>query len=79
MPLKIRMKAGESSFITTNLYFNEFAEEPKLSLEELVKKLRGERDNFTTTPRWLEWIKNERVARYYELARSGILEKYGTG
>jgi hypothetical protein len=60
-------------------YFNEFAEEPKLSLEELVEKLRGERDNFTTTPRWLEWIKNERVARYYELARSGILEKYGTG
>lgn len=58
-------------------YFNEFADEPKLPLEELVEKVRAERDNFKTTSRWLEWIAKERIARYYESAHAAILEKYG--
>lgn len=58
-------------------YFNDFAVEPKLPLEQLVEKLRAERENFTTMSRWLEWIKNERITRYYESAHGGILEKYG--
>lgn len=58
-------------------YFNEFADEPKPPLEELVEKLKAERDNFKTTSRWLEWIKNERIARYYESAHAAILQKYG--
>jgi hypothetical protein len=59
-------------------YFNEFTDEPKLPLEELVAKLRAERDNFKTTSSWLEWIKKERIARYYESAHAAILEKYGS-
>jgi hypothetical protein len=58
-------------------YFNEFAGEPKLSLEQVVEKSGAARVNFATTSRWLEWIKDERIARYYESARTGILERYG--
>jgi hypothetical protein len=53
-------------------YFNEFADEPKLPLEELVEKLRSERANFETMPKWLEWIKKERIGRYFESAHAAI-------
>ncbi len=55
-------------------YFNDFADEPKLPLEELVAKLRDERANFETTPKWLEWIKRERIVRYFESAHTAIVE-----
>jgi hypothetical protein len=55
-------------------YFNDFANEPKLPLEELVKKLRDERANFETTPKWLEWIKQERIQRYFESAHAAIVK-----
>ncbi|WP_156747983.1 hypothetical protein [Mycobacterium sp. E3198] len=54
-------------------YFNDFADEAKLPLEELVRKLRDERDNFETTTKWLEWIKRERIARYFESAHAAII------
>jgi len=57
-------------------YFNEFEDESTSSLEELVEKHQVERDTFTSIPRWLEWIKDERVERYYESARGRILESY---
>jgi hypothetical protein len=55
-------------------YFNDFSDEPKLPLEELVPKLRSERANFENTPKWLEWIKRERIARYFESAHAAIIE-----
>lgn len=54
-------------------YFNDFAVEPKLSLEELVDKLRAERVNFETTHSWLEWLKRERIARYFDSAHAAII------
>jgi hypothetical protein len=54
-------------------YFNDFAVEPKLSLEELVDKLRDERVNFETTNSWLEWLKTERIARYFDSAHAAIV------
>lgn len=57
-------------------YFNDFADEPKLPLEELVRKLRDERVNFETTPNWLEWIKRERIVRYFESAYAAIVKGY---
>jgi hypothetical protein len=39
-----------------------------------VKKLRDERANFETTPKWLEWIKTERIQRYFDSARAAIVE-----
>jgi hypothetical protein len=53
-------------------YFTDFATQPKLSLEELVQKNRDERANFETTSRWLEWLKSERIARYFDQARAAI-------
>jgi hypothetical protein len=76
-PLKAPDEFGLHNRSSMWHYLNEFSDEPKLPLEQLVKVLRAERDNFKTTPRWLEWIKNERIARYYESARVGILERYG--
>jgi hypothetical protein len=55
-------------------YFNDFVDEPKLPLEELVQKLRDERANFETTTKWLEWIKKERIIRYFESAHAAVLE-----
>lgn len=55
-------------------YFNDFADQPKLSLEELVQKLRDESANFETTSKWLEWIKRERIVRYFDSARASIIE-----
>jgi hypothetical protein len=55
-------------------YLNDFANEPKLRLEELVRKHRDERANFETTPKWLEWIKRERIQRYFESAHAAIIE-----
>jgi hypothetical protein len=55
-------------------YFNDFSDEAKLPLEELVQKLRSERANFETTPKWLEWIKRERIARYFDAAHAAIIE-----
>ena len=57
-------------------YFNDFADEPKLPLEELVRKLRDDRVNFETTPKWLEWIKRERIVRYFESAHAAIVKGY---
>jgi hypothetical protein len=54
-------------------YFNDFSDEPKLPLEELVPKLRAERANFETAPKWLEWIKKERITRYFEAAHAAIV------
>ena len=54
-------------------YFNDFTDEPKLPLEELVQKLRSERANFETIPKWLEWIKKERIARYFESAHAAVV------
>src|SRR5262249_26788862 len=54
-------------------YFNDFADKPNLRLEELVQKLREERANFETTPKWLEWIKRERIGRYFESAHAAIV------
>jgi hypothetical protein len=54
-------------------YFNDFADEPNLPLEELVRTLRDERDNFETTVKWLEWIKRERIARHFESAHAAIM------
>jgi hypothetical protein len=59
-------------------YFNEYADEPKLSLEQMVANIRAESDHSKTTNSWLAWLKNERIARYYESARAGILKQYGT-
>jgi hypothetical protein len=56
-------------------YFNDFTDEPKLSLEELVQNLRDERANFETTPKWLEWIKRERIIRYFESAHAAIVRE----
>ncbi len=53
-------------------YFNDFENRPKLSLEELVKKLRDERANFETTSKWLEWIKRERIVRYFDSAHAAM-------
>lgn len=55
-------------------YFNDFADEPKLPLEELVRNLRDERANFESTPKWLEWIKRERIQRYFDSARAEIVK-----
>lgn len=55
-------------------YFNQFSNEPKLPLEELVKKLRDERSNFETTPKWLEWIKRERIQKYFDSVHAAIVE-----
>lgn len=55
-------------------YFNDFADQPKLSLEELVQKLQDERANFETTSKWLEWIKRERIVRYFDAAHAAIVE-----
>lgn len=55
-------------------YFNEFTDEPKLPLEQLVEKLRSERANFETTPKWLEWIKRERIMRYFKSAHAAMVE-----
>jgi hypothetical protein len=55
-------------------YFNDFSDEPKLPLEELVEKLRSDRANFETTPKWLEWIKTERIGRYFDSAHAAIVE-----
>lgn len=57
-------------------YFNDFADEPKLPLEELVRKLRDERSNFETTSKWLEWIKKERIGRYFEAAHKAIIDEH---
>jgi hypothetical protein len=54
-------------------YFNDFTDEPKLTLEELVRKLRDDRVNFETTPKWLEWIKRERIVRYFEAAHEAVV------
>lgn len=54
-------------------YFNDFADEPKICLEELVRNLRDERSNFETTQKWLEWIKRERIDRYFESAYAAIV------
>jgi hypothetical protein len=54
-------------------YFNDFADEPELSLEELVDKLRDERANFETVPKWLEWLKRERIARYFDSAHAAVV------
>lgn len=53
-------------------YFNDFADSPKVPLEELVRRLQGDRSNFETTPKWLQWIKDERIGRYFESAHAGI-------
>ncbi|GAB7143640.1 hypothetical protein [Mycobacterium riyadhense] len=54
-------------------YFNDFTEMPDLPLEELVRKLREERTNFDTTPKRLEWLKRERIARYFDSAHAAII------
>jgi hypothetical protein len=53
-------------------YFTDFADEPKLSLDELVQKKRHERANFDTTSKWLEWLKSERILRYFDSAHAAI-------
>ncbi|OBA59473.1 hypothetical protein A5647_17675 [Mycobacterium sp. 1100029.7] len=55
-------------------YFNDFADLPELSLEKLVHNLRDEHENFTTPAKWLEWLRTERIARYYESAHEAISE-----
>jgi hypothetical protein len=55
-------------------YFNDFSDDPQLPLEELVKKLRDERSNFETVPKWLEWIKRERIAKFFDLAHAAIVQ-----
>jgi hypothetical protein len=55
-------------------YFNDFSDEPVPPLEELVAKLRSERANFESTPKWLEWIKKERIGRYFHSAHEAILK-----
>lgn len=54
-------------------YLNDFSDEPKLPLEELVEKLRSDRTNFETTTKWLEWIKAERIVRYFDSAHAAIV------
>ncbi|BCO48221.1 hypothetical protein [Mycobacterium intracellulare] len=54
-------------------YFNDFDDSPKLPLEELVQKLQDERANFESTQTWLQWIKRERICRYFESARDAII------
>ena len=55
-------------------YFIDFADQPKPCLEELVQKLRDERGNFETMSKWLEWIKRERIVRYFDSAHAAIVE-----
>jgi hypothetical protein len=54
-------------------YFNDFDNSPKLPLEELVQKLQDERTNFETTTKWLQWIKKERIGRYFQSAHEAIV------
>ncbi|WP_139830340.1 hypothetical protein [Mycobacterium triplex] len=54
-------------------YFNDFANQPKSSLEELVRQRRDECANFETTAKWLEWIKRERIDRYFDSAHAAIV------
>jgi hypothetical protein len=53
-------------------YFTDFADEPRLSLEESVRKNRDESANFGTTSKWLEWLKSERIARYFDQAQAAL-------
>ncbi|SON62741.1 hypothetical protein MSIMFI_04269 [Mycobacterium simulans] len=55
-------------------YFNDFTELPNLPVEELVRKLREERASFETTPKRLEWLNREHIARYFESAHAAIVE-----
>jgi hypothetical protein len=57
-------------------YFNDFTKEPYLPLEELLRKMREDEaaGNFETTPKRLEWLKRERIARYFESAHAAIVK-----
>lgn len=54
-------------------YFNDFAKEPHPPLEVLVRQLREDRAHFETTGKWLEWLKRERIARYFDSAHAAIV------
>jgi hypothetical protein len=56
-------------------FFNDFTKEPGLPLEELLRRIRGDKDagNFETTTKWLEWLKRERIVRYFDSARAIII------
>lgn len=54
-------------------FFNDFTEMPDLTVEELVAELREQRANFETTQKRLDWLKRERIARYFDSARAAIV------
>jgi hypothetical protein len=60
-------------------FFNDFTKEPGLPLEELLRRMREDEDagNFETTTKWLEWLKRERIARYFDSAHAAIVEGRG--
>jgi len=54
-------------------YFNDFADAPDLSVEELVRKLSEERAIFDTTPKRLEWL-THRMAQDFDSAHQVIVK-----
>lgn len=46
-----------------------------LIIEELAQKLKAKRVNIETTAKWLQWIKTDRIARYFESAHAAIMAR----
>lgn len=54
-------------------HFNDFADTPDLTVEELVRQLREERPSLDTTAKRLEWL-TRRMAKDFDSARKGVVE-----
>ncbi|HEY1841599.1 MAG TPA: hypothetical protein VGG53_15540 [Mycobacterium sp.] len=56
-------------------FLSRFSTRPDLPLDELAELSRAEYEDYANP---LEWVR-DRIGKYYEAARKGILEMYGTG
>ena len=52
-------------------YLAEFVKKPDLPLEELVKVLKADRENFVSTTKWLTWLRDKIVVNF-PAAHDGI-------
>ncbi|MDX1888602.1 hypothetical protein [Mycolicibacterium sp. 050158] len=74
-PLKAQNQPGLYDRSGMWHYLKEFAEKPRLPLEELVKVLRADKANFETREKWLRWLGGQ-IEKNFSTARASILKTY---
>lgn len=73
-PLEAPNKFGPRDRSYKWQYLTRFAAAPNVPLEELVQSVSFEAETDTEQ---LDWVK-DRIAKYFDVARAGILQMYGT-